>query len=176
MSALDSIPSNINLLSPLGFRFTVKKLPNVNFFLQDANLPSLNIPWTKHPTPFVELPLSGDHIKYDPLTIKFKVDEDMQNYIELHQWMRGLGFPEDFSEHKALVDAGAVVGSGEGIFSDSSLMILTNLKNPNIELIFKDAFPISLSEVKFQTTDKDVIHLNCEAQFKYSYFDIFVLP
>ena len=178
MSALDSVPQNINFLSPLGFRFMVKKLPNVNFFLQGANLPKISIDPTGHPTPFVHLPISGEHIQYSNLKIVFKVDEDLKNYTELQDWLRGLGFPEDFSEHKEIVDAGdrALVGRGGGIWSHCSLMILTNLKNPNIEITFLDAFPISLGETTFQTTDDDVTFIVCDAEFKYQRFDISIIP
>jgi hypothetical protein len=172
MSALDRQPANKNYLSQLSYAFSVKKLPNVNFFLQEVNLPAISIPPTEHPNPFVPIPYSGDHIEYDPLVLSFIVDEDMQNYMELHNWIRGLGFPEDYSEHKELVDAGKQLGTGEGQFSDASLLIGTNLKNPNIEVIFRDAFPFSLSGFSLNTTDEDVTYITCQCQFKYTLFDI----
>lgn len=175
MSALDRIPINPNLLPPLGFKFIIKKLPNVEFWLQKANLPAFAIPNPIQPTPFVAIPHSGEHIEYQPLEVVFKVDEDMSNYIELHNWMRGLGFPQSFSEHKALSDAGKAV-QGDGLFSDGSLIILTNLKNPNIDVTFRDCFPVSMGELTFETTADNVVHIDCRATFKYTLFDVTVLP
>ncbi len=176
MSALDRIPPNPNLLPPLGFKFLIKKLPNVEFWLQHANLPGFTIPNTNQPTPFISIPHSGEHIEYQPLEVMFKVDEDMSNYIELHNWMRGLGFPDSFEEHKALSDAGKAVSSGEGLFSDASLIILSNLKNPNIDITFRDCFPVSMGELNFETTADNVIHIDCRATFRYTLFDVTLLP
>ena len=43
MSILDTQPTNKNFLSPLGFRFTIKKAPNLNFFVQSVNIPTLSL-------------------------------------------------------------------------------------------------------------------------------------
>jgi hypothetical protein len=32
------------------------------------------------------------------LLIKFLVDENLENYMEIQNWMRGLGFPESLQE------------------------------------------------------------------------------
>src|SRR5690606_103637 len=61
MSALDKVPSNNNFLSPLGFHFSVRKLPNVNFFVQRVRIPSISLPPADTPNPFVKIPYSGDH-------------------------------------------------------------------------------------------------------------------
>ena len=153
----------------------VRKLPNVVFWCQSANIPTMAVPNTGHPNPFTFIPYSGEHIDYGTLQIGFKVDENLTNYVELVNWMRGLAFPEDTSEHRALVDAGH--GQvGQGIFSDVSLFILTNLKNPNVEVTFRDAFPISIGELQFKTTDDDVINMNCTAEFRYTLFDVATIP
>ncbi len=172
--AREKTPSNLNALSPLGFEFQVRKLPHVNFFLQRVTLPGLNIPPTKHDNPFVTIPYPGEHIEYGTLSIDFKVDEDMANYIELQNWLRGIGFPDNFDEYKNLNDENQYTGAG--IRSDISLILTTNLKNPNIEVTFRDAFPISLGQIDFNTTDSDVLYLNCQAEFQYTLFDIKVLP
>lgn len=177
MTALDHTPTNINLLPPLGFRLYIKKLPNTDFFLQEAQIPAISINPTKHPTPFAPIPYSGDKIDYSPLRVKIKVDENMTNYTELHTWLRGLGFPEDFSEYKALDDVDKEMrGHGEGLVSDASLIILSNIKNPNIEVVFEDMFPVSIGELSFRTTDQDVVHIDCVAEFRYTKFELRVLP
>ncbi len=175
-TVLDNQPTNVNLLAPQKFNFIVKKLPHVNFWLQQVNIPSIKINPTAHPTPFVKIPYSGDQVQYEPLNITFKLDEDMENYMELHNWLRGLAFPESFSEHAELVAEGEQPGGGEGIFSDISLMILTNLSNPNIEITFRDAFPVSLSEIRFDTTSDDIKFLDGAASFRYTLFDVKTLP
>ena len=43
MTAIDNTPSNKNFLSPLNFKFTIKKAPHVNFFIQKVNIPDLGL-------------------------------------------------------------------------------------------------------------------------------------
>ena len=81
MSAiLDQTPSNRNFLSPLNFKFTIKKAPHVNFFIQKVNVPQIILKPPIAGNPFTNIPYPGDHIDYSTLEITFKVDEDLQNY------------------------------------------------------------------------------------------------
>lgn len=172
MSALSRQPTNKNFLSQLSFQFSIKKLPNVNFFIQEANVPGISVTPTKQPTPFVAIPHHGDHIDFDPLVISFVVDEDLNNYREIFEWINGYAFPNEYEEYKKLYDEGQQLGSGEGLFSDASLLIGTNLKNLNLEVVFRDVFPISMSGFRFTTIDDDVTYITCEVQFKYTSFKI----
>lgn len=170
MSATDNTPVNKNFLSPLNFKFQLKRAPHINFFIQKVNFPGLTIMPTQQPNPFVKIPISGDHIAYDELKILFRVDEDLQNYLELHSWIRGLGFPEKYAEYREL--AGQEKHTGGGLESDISLIILNSTKLPNYELTFRDAFPVSLSELVFNSTDSDVEYIEASAVFKYTLFDL----
>lgn len=170
MSAIDNTPENKNFLSPLNFKFFIKRSPHVNFFVQKINLPSITLPNTKYPNPLVNIPIPGDHITYDDLRVTFKVDEDLQNYLELHNWIRALGFPETTDEHKAIQDKTLI--SGEGITSDISVMVLSSTKMANYEFTFIDAHPVALTGLNFNTVDSDVNYLEATSTFKYSYFDI----
>ena len=118
----------------------------------------------------VNIPLIGDHLDYGLLNITFKVDEDLQNYLELHNWMKALGKPKDFVERKAIREKPSYTGDGET--SDISLMVLSSTKMANYEIIFADAHPISLTGANFNTTDDDVNYIEASASFKYTYYDI----
>ena len=52
MSAINNTPENKNFLSPLNFRFQIKKAPNVNFFIQKVNIPQIELPQVDTPNPF----------------------------------------------------------------------------------------------------------------------------
>lgn len=169
MTAVENTPLNRNYLSPLNFRFSVKKLPHVNFFLQKVNIPSLNITPTSMPNPFVSIPYSGDHIQYGTLSISFKIDEQLKNYQEMLGWLEGLGFPKSYQQYADLEKKNE---TREGIISDVSVIATDSAKNPRFEFIFVDAFPIFLSELNFDTTANDVDYLTATANFKYTYFEI----
>jgi hypothetical protein len=174
MSALDKNPENLNPLSELNYKFFIKKIPNVNYWCQGADLPDLTLPPTVQPSPLVNIPYYGDHIQYGELGVTFLVDEDMRNYFEIANWIRGLGFPEDAAEFKEIKDKNR--WSGEGIFSDASLFLLTNVKNPNIEVVFHDAFPTYLSGMSVSSTAQKVKYIVATARFKFTLYDINTLP
>ena len=170
MSAIDKTPTNKNFLSPLNFTFVLKRSPSLNFFVQKINLPGISLTPIEQPGPQLFIPYSGDHIRYEKLVLTFKVDEDFENYLELHNWLRALGYPVTQTEYAALKNADQA--SGEGVKSDISLIITDGLKNPNMEVTFKDAFPIDISELIFETVDSDVNYVTATVTFSYAYFDI----
>ncbi|CAB4162874.1 tail completion and sheath stabilizer protein [uncultured Caudovirales phage] len=170
MSAIDNTPSNKNFLSPLNFKFQIKKAPHVNFFIQKVNVPSIDLPSPNVSNPMVKIPYPGEHINYGKLDITFKIDEDFENYLEIHNWITALGKPEEFSQYKEIQDKPDY--TGEGIYSDISLIILASTKTPNFEITYIDAHPISLSQINFNTTDETVNYISASAIFNYTYFKI----
>ena len=129
---------------------------------------------SQQPNPFVSIPIAGDHIQFEDLEFTFKVDEDFKNWIELFKWMNGLGYPEEHSEYKEL--AANPRWSGEGLVTDISVISTTNIKNPNIDIVFREATPISLSGFSYDTTSSSVEYVTATARFKYIKFDINSLP
>jgi hypothetical protein len=169
---LNDTPINHNFLSPLNFKFLLKKAPNINFFIQKVNIPGITLGGPPHyPTPFVNIPEPGDHIKYEPLKIIFKVDEDLQNYLEIHKWIKNLGKPKNFEEYRE-VAIEVPQFTGFGVKSDISVIVMSNIKNPNYSITFVDAFPTNISEISFDTTQEDINYLTASASFSYSYYDI----
>lgn len=170
MTAIDNTPENKNFLSPLNFRFQIKKAPHVNFFIQKVNIPSMRLVQADTSNPFVRTPYPGEHIDFGNLNISFKVDEDLKNYLEIYNWITGLGFPEKYEQYKTLAEKPNY--TGESIYSDISIILLASTKMPNYEFTFVDAFPISLSDLNFSTTDQSVNFLNADVTFKYTHFTI----
>jgi len=170
MTAIENTPTNPNFLSPLNFKFSIKRAPHINFFIQKVSIPSLALPSYESPNPFVKIPEPGEHINYGDLEITFRVDENLKNYLEIHNWIRALGKPKDFSEYKALSQNATF--TGDSIRSDISLMILSSAKNANYEIVFVDAYPYELSRLSFDTTDQTVDYIEASASFKYVLFEI----
>jgi hypothetical protein len=179
MSAIANQPANKNFLSPLSFKFFVKKTPNVNWFVQSVTLPSIVLPKTEVSNPFINYPAGGDHLTFGDLEITFRVDEDMSNYIELYNWLQAMGFPDNFDQYKAIAPKtrNRITGlndsaNGLGVFSDASLMVLTSAMNPNIEITFIDLYPISISPLQFNTQLENVNYIEAQASFGCRKFNI----
>ena len=163
--SLTRVPSNKNFLSPLGFKFVLSRAPAIEYYVQSINIPSISTSVSNVPTPFVKLPFAGDHLEFGELSLSFKIDEDMKNYLEIYNWLKGIGFPDNFDQYKSL-------NSGDGVFSDAILVILTSSKNPNIKVQFKNLWPMTLDPVQFDTTQTDVEYVSTTVTFKYQSFDI----
>ena len=168
---------NRNFLAPTGFRFLIKRSPKVSFFCQSANVPSMDLGVTFQPNYLRDIPVPGDKIEFGDLTVTFLVDEDLKNYMELQDWIRGLGFPEsgqDFRDFEAeSKDYGILpTEGGDNIYSDGTLQILSNNLVPKFQVFFRDLFPVSLTTITFDATDTDIEYFTAEVTFKYTMYDI----
>ena len=85
---------NRNFLSPTGFKFTLSRAPKVAFFSNSANIPGLNFGVAIQPTYLKDIPTPGDKIEFEDFTLRFLVDEDLSNYMQIQNWIRGLGYPD----------------------------------------------------------------------------------
>lgn len=161
-------PVNKNMLSGLGFTFNVKRLPGVNFFASQVNIPGLVGNAVMQASPFKPIVRAYDKLDYNELTVTFKVDEDMQNYLEIFNWMVGVGFPTKFDERRVLEDA----TQSAGLFSDGQVVVQTSKRNTNLELNFVDLLPISLSDLQLDARAQDVDYVECTVTFKFNYYTI----
>ena len=83
MSTVTNQPANLNLLSPVAFRFSLKDIPHVNFFCQSAQIPSVSLGEVPIQTPLAPVYRAGD-MTYDALVVGFVVDEELKNYLEIY--------------------------------------------------------------------------------------------
>ena len=87
---------NRNFLSPIGFKFSLGKTPKVDFFCTNTRIPELSLGLAKQPTYLKDLDIPGEKLTFGDLTLRFLVDENMENYMAIHNWLTGLGF-RDYS-------------------------------------------------------------------------------
>jgi hypothetical protein len=168
---------NRNFLSPTGFKFTLKRSPKVAFFCNQANIPEIILGVAVQTTWLKDLDTPGDKIQFGDLNLRFLVDEDLGNYMEIQRWIRGLGYPESMQEFRDL-ESGAVLpnryyrNSGDNIYSDGTLQILSSNLVPKFQVFFNDLFPYSLSTITFDATDTDIQYFTADVSFKYTLYDI----
>ena len=177
MATRPSQLENRNFLAPVGFRFNLKRSPGTAFFCNQANIPDLNLGVTEQPTYLRQIPTPGDMLDFGDLNIRFLVDEDLKNFMEIQNWLRGLGFPESIQEFRDLETSGTVprrdyVQSGQDIYSDGTLQILSSNFNAKFNVNFKDLFPVSLTTLTFDATDTDIEYFTADATFKYTAYNI----
>ena len=184
-------PTKLDYASPTQFKFQVIKLPKVEYFCTAANVPGINLGTAEQITPLKDIPLPGDRLQYDTLTIQFLVDENLENYREIHGWLTGVGFPKNYEQFQTLQGAstdrfpstqntGTSKEIGEikkatqddgGLYSDATLMILTSKNNANLEVRFRNIYPTSLSGLDYNQQATDVDYLTATVSFEYAIYE-----
>ena len=183
-------PSIMDYASPVQFRFKCSKLPEVEFFCQTANIPGIGLGTADFHTPLKDIPMPGDKVTYQDLAISFLVDENLNNYKEIHDWIIGIGFPQNhtqFSDLRALSSdrfpgttaSTAATGTSiakplpeSGIYSDATLTILNSKNIAKTEIRFHNIYPTSLGALSYSVQASDVNYLTAAVDFSYMYYEI----
>lgn len=167
---------NRNFLSPTGFKFILNRAPKVSFFSNSANIPGLTLGVAIQPTYLKDIDTPGDKIQFDDFNLRFIVDEDLKNYLEVQNWIRGLGYPDSLKEiYNLQRQPGRVElkdSNSQDIYSDGTLTILNSNFQPNFKVMFKDLWPYSLTTLDFDATDTDIQYFTAEVSFKYTIYNI----
>ena len=167
--------SNRNFLSVVGFKFLLNRCPKVDFYCNSANIPEVTLGTAVQRTYLKDIPVPGDKMTYGDLGITFMVDEDMENYLQIYQWMTSLGFPESIGQYSELLNNKPLVedpDDKQNERSDATIQILSSNLNPSVTVKFKDVFPYSLTGIPFNATAEEQTYYTAEAAFKYTLYDV----
>jgi len=163
---------NRNFLSPVGFKFTLSKEPKASFFCNSARIPEINLGTAIQPSYLKDLDVPGDKLTYGDFSLRFLVDENMENYMSIHNWLTGLGYPESTQDFKDLTTDDGGIRDLKEQFSDGSLHILNSNFRDVAIVKFKDLFPTYLTSLEFEASDTDVNYFTAEVSFKYTVYNI----
>jgi hypothetical protein len=183
-------PAKLDYASPIQFRFKCTKLPEVEFTCQTANIPGISLGGATQPTPLVDIPIPGDKISFQSLDINFLVDENLNNYKEIHDWLVGIGFPQNYTQFQNLQTEGsdrfpgstrstAATGTSTpqplsegGTYSDATLTVLNSKNIAKTEIRFQNIYPTSLGSLSYDVKLTDVDYLQASVSFAYMYYEI----
>jgi hypothetical protein len=190
-NSLSRQPTKLDYASPTQFKFSIIKLPKVEYFCTAVNIPGITLGGTMvQPSPLKDIPIPGEKLTYEPLQMTFLVDENLENFQEIHGWLVGLGFPRDHSEFRDLVSSGndrfpaknqsisneigkVKYGSPNvgGTYSDATLTILSSKNNSELEVRFRNMFPTGLTGLQYNQQAADVDYLTATVSFEYEIYD-----
>ena len=171
-TAFDKQINNRNFLSPVGFKFTLAKEPKVAFFCNSARIPDITLGTAIQPSYLKDVDVPGDKIEYGDFQLRFLVDENLVNYMAIHNWLVGLGYPDSTESFKNLTTNENGTRDLLEQFSDGSLHILNSNYRDVAIVKFKDLFPVSLSSLNFEASDTDVNYFTADVIFKYTLYTI----
>ena len=168
-------PKNKNFLSPVGFKFIMSRTPNVDYFCQSASIPEVSIGAREISTPVKDYTVPGDKMTFGDLTLRFLVNEDLDNYFEIYKWLKGLTNPMntgDFQKYLETVDEKGRDSDFTKSMSDARLLVLNSNYQSIASVNFFNIFPTSLTTLEFDAAVTDINYFTAEVNFKYTIYEI----
>jgi hypothetical protein len=197
--ALARQPSVFDYSQSNQFKIYLPIFPTTEWFVVRANIPGVTMAQASQYTPFVDVAVVGDKLQYDNFNMTFMVDESLNNYMEMYNWVKNIGFPfsgaDQFNKltrpdnidrggttkskirrfKSDTTDTGAtaeVPSSDRNLYTDIQMTILTSKNNPIANVTIYDAFPISLGNIEYSQQETDTDYARCEVSFAFSWFDV----
>ena len=170
---------NKSLLSKNNFRLLIDKVPNTEFYVKSVNIPGLTFTETVLAAGIgLDAFFPGDKITFEALSVSFLVDEDLQNFKEIFDWMDSIvpvSDPSDFANYvnsaKTATGELSAIDNDMNQYSDITLVTNTNKNVPNKFFRFHDCFPISLSGIELESGAESEAVL-ATVEFRFTYYDI----
>ena len=164
--------ANRNFLSGVGFKFNLTKFPKVDFFSNSARIPELNLELATQASYLKNIDVPGERLSFGDFTLRFLVDENMENYLAVYNWLKGLGFPESGKLFAEIITDSDGQRDPKEAFCDGTLSILNSNYREVAKVKFNDLFPVSITSLDFDATNTDVQYFTAEATFKYTIYDL----
>jgi len=165
MTVLNRNPQNTNLLQPTKFLLTFSRIPNAQYFCQTVNVPGVVLGEVVRETPFLDMYSPGTKLKYDPFDIDFIVDEELQSWKDLYKWFISIADPDGFEQRDG------ALGKQNEHLSDATLTILSGLNNPILRIQFRNIFPLTMSDLNFDSKESADTIMTCKATFRYESYN-----
>ena len=169
------------------WRLAFNRTPKTTWFCTAANIPGIQLGEAQYPTPMADMVVTGDKLTFETLNITFLVDEELQNYRELWDWIVGIGTPVKHSQwtSELFKGDGAVRQFGtedvdprtkvsyeeSNLYSDATLIVYNSKNTAKVNVQFKNMFPTSLSALEYSQELTDVEYLKASATFRYLYYE-----
>ena len=155
---------NLNFLSSVSFRFNIDKAPKVTFNCQAGPLPGVSFDDISMFSPKGTVPykIPALNWSFEDLELRFIVDEKMENWQEIYDWMKSTQAVEDYSSVVAL----------DKQLTDGNLLILDSTMTPIKRIDFKNLFPKSLSGLEFDSADVDAQTITATVVFAFQSYEI----
>ena len=171
-SAFGKQIANRNFLSGVAFKFNLAKFPKVDFFSNSARIPELSLELARQSSYLKNIDVPGERLTFGDFTLRFLVDENMENYLSVYNWLKGLGFPESGKQFKDITTDSDGIRDPKEAFCDGTLSILNSNYREVAKVKFNDLFPVSITSLDFDATNTDVQYFTAEATFKYTIYDL----
>ena len=175
------------------FKVYIPIFPLVEWFVVSCNVPGVTMGQGVVATPLIDMPVVGEKLTYDSFSMTFLVDEKLENFMELHNWLINMAPPQNTNQFMARTseyvlptgqntkfypagndDSQTATGSTSDrqLYCDITLFILSSKNNPVATVVMRDAFPVSLSSLDYSQQESDTNYVQCNVTFAYPFYTI----
>lgn len=161
-----ALTTNKNYLQPTGFKFIIdrRNYHNLEFFAQSVVHPGASVAPLDLSLPRVQaIALAGDKISYSELTLEVIIDEDMESYIEMQNWLERI-------VNEGHIDEGS--DTRISTYADITLLVMNSHNNKNVQIKYNDCVPTSIGAVSLAANTGDVAYSTFTVSFRFSTFEI----
>lgn len=169
---------NKSILNKNNFKLLIDKLPTVEYFVQSVSIPGLSFTEVEQGAGIgLNAFFPGDKVSFDNLEVTFLVDEDLENFKEVYDWINAIVPIHDPADFKSLTGSQSTKGVFAGInndlnqYSQITLVTNTNKNIPNKYFRFYDCFPTALSGMELKSGESGEA-VTCTVTFRFTYYDI----
>ena len=175
------------------FKVYIPIFPKTEWFVVSCNVPGITMGQGVLPTPLVDIPIVGEKLTYDQFSMTFLVDEKLENFMEIHNWLINMAPPQNTNQFMATTseyviptgqttkaypadntDSQTITGSTSDrqLYCDITLFILSSKNNPVATVVMRDAFPTSISSLDYSQQDTDTNYVQCNVSFAFPFYTI----
>lgn len=162
------LTTNFNYLQPTSFKLVLDRTnyPNLEFFCQTVTHPgmlisSVEVPFRK----ITGIPFAGDKLTFNELSANIILDEDMQGYEEMYNWIRRIidtNPTDQFARSSTAIPH----------YADITLHILSSHNNTTKQVKYLECVPTALGDIQFESTSTGDTFITFAASFRFTYFEL----
>lgn len=159
--------NNTNFLQPTNFKLSIdrKHFPNLDFFCQSVSHPDMmsntvDMPYQR----IAAIPMPGDKLTFGELTCMILLDENMNSYKEMYDWLLRIVETTQLNATDRSADLPPT-------YADLSVSVLSSTNNQVRSLKYIDCIPTGLGAIQFESIASGDTYLTFAASFRFSYFE-----
>ena len=174
------------------FKIYLPIFPTTEWFVTRATVPGISLGQAVVPTPLTNMQFVGEKVEFSPFDMTFIVDEKLENYMEMYQWVKNIGFPYTHDQFMSTsrpdgitierkvnrpprdrrIETDVVNKFDRDLYTDIGMTILSSKNNAVAQVTMYDAFPVSMSAIEYSQQESDTIYATCDVSFAFTWFDV----
>ena len=162
------LTENFNYMQPTSFKLVIdrRNSPNLEFFCQNVTHPGMIMNPVELPVRrLAGLPFPGDTLTFNELSTNILLDENLESYTEMFDWIRRL-------LENNMFDRNPSGKSSQPNYADITLSILSSHNNQTKQVRYIDCVPTSLGDINFESTASGQEFITFAASFRFNYFEL----